>query len=568
MKIQGLVAAPGVAVGPVFTLDEVLLEVPHERVYAERASAEVERARRAMAGYHETLAHRVPASEVERALLNATMELLDDPYLVETITQKILDDLYIAEWAVSEATEEMARAIGRLDDPYLSARSVDFQDLAHGILLRLQGAEVASCGLTKPSIVVGESLTTSSLVTLPSEYILGFVSEKGGVTSHAAIMAQTLGIPYLVGIPRVRERLVCGETVILDAEAGVVDIRPSASEVAGVEARLQKARRRAEVWEAHRNQEARTRDGRRVAVEVNMGSLDDLSSGLARGAEGVGLFRTEFFFMTQPTYPDEETQFALYKKAMERLRPRPLVVRTLDVGADKALPYAPMDAEENPALGRRGVRVSLDNPKPFHLQLRALIRAAEFGELKILLPMVSSLEELERVREMLAEERDHLIHTGVSVGTPSLGIMMETPSAVFMADALARHCDFFSIGTNDLTQYIIAADRTNAQVQHLFHPFHPAVLRAMDHIIQSAHEAGIPCAMCGALAAEPLATRLLIGMGLDAFSVPSAQIPRIKEVIRQSCYTDEQELAREVLRATRIDEVMARLSEYEEGYGQ
>lgn len=562
MKIKGIVAAPGLAVGPVFELSAPPVHVLHETVAAAAVDDERARAREAMARYYETLRLCEPMTEIERALLNATMELLNDPYLEDAIVSRIRDLHYCAEWAIEAAIEAMAREIQALDDPYLSARSVDFEDLAHGILMHLNGADQSSFELSEPSIIVAEMLNTSSLVMIDTSQVLGFISEKGGISSHAAILAQTLGIPYLIGVPYPHEFIHTGECIVLDADAGEVDVQPTVEEIAAARRNIATKRAKEAQWDAQRDEQALSLDGRRIAVEANIGGLDDLEFAKERGAEGVGLFRTEFFFMAQEDYPDEETQFALYRAAVQEMG-GPLVVRTLDVGADKALPYDPLEAEENPALGRRGIRFSLDVTGPFRSQLRALLRAAALGDVKILLPMVSALEELERVQQMIAAEKDALRSAGTAVGDVEVGVMIETPAAVFLADALAEHCDFFSIGTNDLTQYIIAADRTNAKVQHLFHSFHPAVLRAIDAVIQSAHHCGIPCAMCGALAADPLATRLLIGMGLDVFSVPGAQIPRIKDVIRQCDVREEQAFAREVLAKSRLDEGLDLIREHE-----
>ncbi len=557
-ELRGVPAADGVAIGPVFRHQPALPPVM-ERT-AEAPPVEWERLEAAIAGALAELEQirtvtKEQAGGAQAAIFDAQILMLQDPELHARAQQLLFPsapsfdtESISADAAWRQVIEEVAAAYRRLDDAYLQARVADVIDVGRRVLRRLTGVGAAPLILERPSILVARELTPSDAATLDPNQVLGVITERGGATSHSAILARALGIPAVTGVVGALERLLDGQVIGLDGERGRVWPAPD-------EERLRELRAQRSRWLEQRTaarqegeKPAVTQDGRTIEVAANISGPDEIPGALANGAEGVGLFRTEFLFMGRSAAPDEDEQAAAYAQIAAALAGRPLIVRTLDVGGDKPIPYLDAGAEANPFLGRRGIRYCLDHPALFKTQLRALLRAGADHPLKIMLPMVSVVEEVARVKELLAEAQDELKSEGVPFALPlELGVMIETPAAVLAADRLAQEVNFFSIGSNDLTQYIMAADRANAGVAGLASPFQPAVLRAMDQVVQAGHEAGLWVGLCGELAANVTVVPLLVGLGLDELSMSSPAIPQVKQAIRNLTVRRATEIARRAL---------------------
>ncbi len=559
--IHGISASPGIAMGRVKRFVKEKMVIDHTKIHPEQVHDEVIRAKNAFDAYASELKKQTEeiASETQKEVILAHQELLGDPYYFETVSSGISEELQSAEWAIDDTTANMASMMESLDDPYLRERGADYRDIGANLLQILKGVSGLSLAdLSEPVIVVAEELAPSDTAEMKREYVLAFANDLGGATSHTSIIAQTLGIPCLVGMKTISQQVKDGDFIIVDANQGMVFLDPDEETRHQYESKLNAQKAEEARLKSIQFEAAMTSDGRKIEMVTNIGNLGDLDLGLAQGAEGVGLFRTEFLYMDNTHFPTEEEQFLVYREAAERLGEKPLVIRTLDIGGDKSLPYYEFPKEDNPFLGWRALRFCFDREDVFRTQLRALLRASAFGNLKILLPMIVSVDELIRVQQMLSEEREKLDAEHIAYRqNMQVGVMIETPASVFSAHALAEHCDFFSIGTNDLTQYILAADRGNEKVARIYNSFNPAVLRAISLVIQEAHSAGIWCGMCGGFAGDPRATRMLLGMGLDEFSVPAAKIAQLKDIIRSTAYSDAQEEARAILGLATVNDVMA-----------
>jgi phosphotransferase system enzyme I (PtsI) len=412
-----------------------------------------------------------------------------------------------------------------MDDPYLAARGADVQDVADRLRRNLLGGDAPR--LDHPSIVVAPDLTPSQTASLDRTRILGLATDAGSVTSHTAILARALGIPAVVGLGDLTGRVQTGDELGLDGESGAVVVQPTGEQKALLVTRAAALRQDRLRLESLRDLPAETVDGRRITLAANIGSPEDIDAALDVGAEGVGLFRTEFLFAGRPQAPTEDEQVTAYRAVLARMAPHFVVIRTLDIGGDKPLPYLPPESETNPILGQRGVRYTLAHDDVFRTQLRALLRASGAGNLGIMLPMVGAPDQIETVREMLSELQAEV------GGAAQLGIMVEVPAAALLAGTLARRAAFFSVGTNDLVQYTLAVDRTNEQVGALYQPLHPAVLRLLHMTVEGAHVAGKWAGVCGEMAGDSLAVPLLVGLGFDELSMTPARVPAVKEMIRE-----------------------------------
>lgn len=549
--IRGIGASPGIALGPAHVFVPEDLTVPTYDV-SDR-SAEWERMQIALQTAKEQIeAIRAEATAAlkheEAAIFDAHIQMLEDPELQAAIRADILEQGKNAERALMENAERYAAQLEALDDAYFRARAADIRDVARRCLRILLGKPQPSLTLLQPSIVVARDLTPSDTVLLDKSRLLGFCTAEGGATSHTAILAKALGIPAVVGAGEAVLEIVHNQPLILDADRGQV-ILDADEETWGKFAALKKAAQsQAEEERAQATAPAITRDGRRVEVVANVGNLDDARRAVEMGAEGIGLLRTEFLYLDRQTAPDEEEQYQAYRAIFEVMGERPVVIRTLDVGGDKALPYIDLGKEENPFLGWRAIRMCLDTPDFFKTQLRAILRAAVGHDIRIMFPMIATVREVRQARKLLEEARLELQNAGLPVGERvQVGIMIEIPSAAVMADALAREVDFFSIGTNDLTQYTLAVERTNKRVAHLSNALDPAVLRLIAQVIEAGHRAGIWVGMCGEMAGDPRAIPILLGLGLDEFSMAPALIPHAKALIR-ACTTEHcRQIAQHVL---------------------
>lgn len=435
------------------------------------------------------------------------------------------------------------------------------RDVARRCLRILLGKPQPDVSLNQPSILVARDLTPSDTVLLDKSRLLGFCTAEGGPTSHTAILAKALGIPAVVGAGEAVLSIANGDRLILDAHHGVVVIAPDEETLRRFERAQHAERDRAAQERAHAAEPAATRDGRQVEVVANVGSLDDARHAVALGAEGIGLLRTEFLYLDRQTAPDEEEQYRAYKAIFDVMGTRPVVIRTLDVGGDKELPYIDLGQEENPFLGWRAIRMCLDTPEFFKTQLRAILRAAVGHDIRIMFPMIATVKEVQQARALLEEAREELRQKGLPLGERiQVGIMVEIPSAALMADALAKVVDFFSIGTNDLTQYTLAVERTNKRVAHLSNALDPAVLRLIARVIEEGHKAGLWVGMCGELAGDARAIPLLLGLGLDEFSMAPALIPHAKALIRACDVETCRQLAQTALTLPGYAEVEAFLA--------
>ena len=541
----------GIAIGKAFLLKQPDLTAERREIGAEETEREQAAFRRAAEQAREALR---PLARTN-AIFAAHLDMAEDATLLQGVEEKIATGKN-AEWALEEETEELSGMLESLEDAYLRERAADVRDVCRRMMAALKGvAEVSFENITEKVILFAEELHPSDTAKMDFRYIRGMVTEKGGTTSHVAILARSLEIPALLGMEGILTKAQEGETVILEGKEGRLILSPDAKTQAEYQEKQQAEKEMRQKLKELNRLPAVTTDGRQVVLFANAGSLKDIEMAKKHGAEGIGLFRSEFLYMESSRFPTEQEQFEIYKQAAETLK-KPITIRTLDIGGDKNLPYYQFEKEENPFLGWRAIRFCLDMRDVFKTQLKAILRAAAFGEIRIMYPMIVSVEEFRKANALLeeckAELRERKVLFRESIST---GIMVETPAAVFVAEELAKEVDFFSIGTNDLTQYILAADRGNQKLTKLYSPFHPAVLRAVARVIAAGHKEGKEVGMCGEFAADARAVPVLLGMGLDEFSMVSNEIAAVRYQIRGLAAKQTAELARRVLAAGTEKEV-------------
>lgn len=565
-RIHGIAASRGIGIGPAFQFRQT--ELSFKRSTVESTAAEWSRCQYALETAQGQLEDVLAKAEAESgpeqaAIFQAQMLMLEDPELLEAVRTAIEDRCINAESALSDAAEMYAQMLEALADEYLSARAADVRDVANRVLRILLGVDESPCaGLTVPSIILARDLTPSDTVMLDKSLVVGFCTAEGGATSHTAILARGLGLPAVVGVGSEVLDVQDGVTLALDGTEGVLLVDPDEETVEGYRAqRAAMATLMAQVRE-HAHEPAITRDGHRVHIVANIGSVEEVETALEAGAEGVGLLRTEFLYLERNHLPDEEEQYQAYRAIVDGFGDLPVVLRTLDIGGDKELPYLDLPNEINPFLGLRAIRLSLTQPELFKPQLRAALRAGGGGNLKVMFPMVATGAEARAARALLEECRAELLAEGYSVaGEMEIGIMVEVPAAALMADRLASEVDFFSIGTNDLAQYTLAADRTSPTVSQLADGFQPAVLRLVRDVIDAAHAQGKWVGLCGELAGEPLAIPILLGLELDEFSMNPPAIPLAKQIVRTSALDEARDIARAALELDSADAVRALVRE-------
>ena len=503
-----------------------------------------------------SLANKVGGKEAE--ILNGHVLLLSDPMLSEEIKQKIQNELVNAEFAVDGVYDMYAGMFASMDDELMQQRATDMKDLKVRILKGLLGmADVDVARLPEGSILVAEDLTPSMTAGLNPQTVCGIVTELGGRTSHSAILSRALEIPAVVAISGLLDNIHDGDTVCFDGDKGEVVINPDADTLAEYEKKKEAYLLEKKELENYKGKPSVTKDGRKVEIVANIGKPEDAQRALEYDAEGVGLFRTEFLFMDRENAPTEEEQFEAYKKVATLMKDKPVIIRTLDIGGDKEIPYLGIEQDENPFLGYRAIRLCLDRKEDLYRpQLRALLRASAFGDIRIMIPLITCVDEIREAKALIREIMEDLDRENIAYNKDiQVGIMIETAASSIMADVFAKEVDFFSIGTNDLTQYTMCVDRGNAKVSYLYSPLNPAVLRSLKRVITSAKEAGIMVGMCGEAAADPLLIPLLLVWGLDEFSMSASSILKSRKLVTNSSIADLEKIEKEVMKFTTEKEV-------------
>ncbi len=534
---QGIPASAGIAIGNAFRLVKANLDVTRRVI--DDPQAETARFQAAVAAAKTQIAALVglatrQAGPEQAAIFEAQALMLEDPALSDGVSASIAKDRVNAEYALKSVMDQYITLLGQADNEYLRERTADLRDVTNRLLAALAGVAYQSLtDLPGPVIIVADDLLPSETAQMDRSKVLGLVTALGGPTSHTAIMARTFEIPAVVGLGETAATIHTGDPLIVDGAAGLVIVRPDPAQLEEYGAAQNRFRRaQAELAEL-RTAPAITRDGRRIELAANIGGPKEVPLVLEKGAAAVGLFRTEFLYMDQQSAPSEETQFQAYRAVLAKMEGKPVIIRTLDIGGDKQLPYLPIPAELNPFLGYRALRLCLDRRDLFKTQLRAILRASVHGNLQIMFPMVSGIEELRAAKAVLAEVRQELQAAGIPFRSDiAVGIMVEIPAAALISDLLAQEADFFSIGTNDLIQYSLAVDRTNQKVAGLYNPFHPAVLRLIKLIADNAHRAGKWVGLCGEMGGDPRLIPLLVGLGLDELSMNAGALLAAKKRIR------------------------------------
>jgi phosphotransferase system enzyme I (PtsP) len=559
-RLNGLPAAPGFGRGRAHLLQPAVSFEGLEDAHTDDVAAERHRFQRAVAEsarelgtLKARLARRLP--EFDGAMIDSHAMMLEDRGFTGKVESHIKGG-FNAETALKRVVEEYLERFAAMRDEYLSERAADVKDVGLRVLRNLLGLEEPEVTLERDSVLVAEDITLSDLGLIDHEHLNGIVLMTGGVTSHASILAKSFEIPTVVGAKASGEEVHEGDHVLVDGNSGVVFVNPSPEVVREYDRLDREYRAFNRELEPLRGLPAETTDGRRVNLFANIGLIGDLVFVHRHGADGIGLYRTEFPFLTYRDFPDEEEQVQLYARAVRGMEGKPVTIRTLDIGADKYPPYLNLAREENPFLGWRSIRISLEMPELFKTQVRAILRVGTIGRVRLLLPMISGLEEIRRSKELIEEAKDELRRQGTDFD-PSvpLGMMVEVPSAVALAAHLIREVDFFSIGTNDLIQYLLAVDRNNSRVATLYEPLHPAVLTAIHDTVQAARGSGKWVGMCGEMASDPLCTIVLLGLGLDDLSMGPFFIPVVKRIIRSVPYAAVRALARDVLGLSTVKEV-------------
>lgn len=536
--VEGIAASAGIAIARAFLLKSPDFHIERKTIGSAkremvRLAAALEKAKQEL----ESVKQRAQAKlgEDKAAIFAAHLLVLQDPEFIGPIQNKIREENINVEFAVREVANMYIGMFEQLDNEYMKERAADIRDVTQRLLAHLLGVKLADLqAISEEVIIVAEDVTPSDTAQMDTRYVKGFATDIGGRTSHSAIMARSLEIPAVVGTKQVTEAVEPNMWIVVDGLDGNVIINPTDEELEAYRKKQAQYEAQRATWAKLVNEKTVTADGVRIELAANIGTPEDIESVLKNGAEGIGLYRTEFLYMGRTQLPSEEEQYNAYKTVLEKMDGKPVVIRTLDIGGDKELPYLNMPKELNPFLGFRAIRLCLEMQDMFRVQLRALLRASMFGNLKIMFPMIATLEEFRQAKQIVEEEKAKLIAEGISVaGRIEIGIMVEVPATALLADVFAKEVDFFSIGTNDLIQYTMAADRMNEKVSYLYQPYHPALLRLIDMVIQAAHKEGKWAGMCGEMAGDPVAIPLLLGLGLDEFSMSASSILQARNMMKK-----------------------------------
>ena len=483
--------------------------------------------------------------EANAAIFEMHQMLLEDEYYQDSVENIIRTQQVNAEYATAVTSDHFSSMFAEMDDDYMKERAADIRDISERVIANLNGENKSKVVTDEPVIILADDLAPSETVQLEKDKVLSFVTVHGSVNSHTAILARTMGIPALVSTEMELTQDLDGKLAVVDGNHGTIYVDPDAETMEKMKTLKKEEEEKKELLQTFKNKESITLDGKRVLTYANIGNVKDLALVLQNGAEGIGLFRSEFLYLESETYPTEEEQFEVYKKVAETMAGKRVIIRTLDIGADKQADYFELAKEENPAMGVRAIRICLTRPEIFKTQLRALFRASAYGNIAIMYPMITSLSEIAQIKEIVEEVKAELDADGVPYGTPEQGIMIETPAAATISDLLAKEVDFFSIGTNDLTQYTLAIDRQNQSLDAFFDAHHIAVLRMIYQTVQNAHKAGIWCGICGELGADSDLTELFLAMGIDELSVSPGRLLTIRRLI---CETDSSANKEEILK--------------------
>lgn len=545
-------ASSGLAIGRVFLYQPSNRQIPYHQIKAEEVPREIKRFQNAVRDASKELKEKAS----ENAIFAAHIEMIQDITIYEAVIGKIKEEKQNVEKAVWNVFEDYIKLFDSMEDNYMRERSADLKDIKERLLEALTGIKNTITLYPDNSILIAKDLTPSDTASLDLSKVQGLITRDGGITSHVAILAKSFSLPALVGVKEILKEVKENDYLILDGYEGEVYINPDDSVIHRYQELKKKYQAENERMKAEEGLLAITTDGTPIHLCANVGGVEEVKQATTFQIDGIGLFRSEFLYLGSDHSPTEEEQFQVYKQAVDLCKGE-ITIRTLDIGGDKSLPYYKIDKEDNPFLGYRAIRISLEEKEMFQTQLKAILRASAFGKIKILLPMIISLEELLRAKEILADCMKELTMQGIDYDSDiQVGIMIETPASVICAKELAKEADFFSIGTNDLTQYMLAVDRGNAKIAKLYNSFHPAVLRSIFHVTKMAHQYGKKVGMCGEFAGNEKATKLLIGLGLDELSMTSSRIPSIKYQIRRISFEEALEIAKKACSMASIEEVI------------
>lgn len=568
--IKGIGASDGISIGKVYKYFQA--EVVIDKIAVEDTASEIKKFRNALKVSQEELtvikektAKNVNAETAE--IFGAHIEILNDPELSGAVESKISDEHVNADYALKEVADTFVSMFEAMDNEYFRERAADIKDVTNRVLIHIQGLKTSSLSeISEEVILVAKDLTPSDTAQLNKDLVQGFITNIGGRTSHSAIMARTLEIPAVVGAKTAFDMIEDGVTLIMNGQTGEVIIDPKEDIIKEYKSKIEVYEKEKAIWNTFKDKASRTKDDKHIEIGANIGNPEDLEGVKKNGGECIGLYRTEFLYMGKSDYPNEEEQYIAYKTVLEGMEGKPVVVRTLDIGGDKKLDYLKLDDELNPFLGNRALRLCLNMPEVFKTQLRALLRASIHGDLHIMFPMIATVDELRTAKNMLKEVEKELLDEGKEISQKvKIGIMIEIPAAAIASDILAKEVDFFSIGTNDLIQYTFAADRMNEKVSYLYQPFNPSLLRLINMVISNAHKEGKWVGMCGEVAGEVKALPILLGLGLDEFSMSAPGILRSRYLANRIDSAAAREMALKALECANQEEVIALVDQFLEG---